>query len=367
MVKIENVKTVNSVGFNLEKTNELIEDLKSQGMIVGIEDLGSYLRTQGLIVKEHIGRKRNYIVVGPKLYGVDVTQKGDQVKEFMKEHIKMGRLSFLPESYEKRLTSVDNSVRVKRRGHCIGYDETFMPIEAYKEYQKEFEEKKKEYFEIRDEIVSNWEGLLHRFKEILKISLDELNSIDKEVVFESIISKLPSKEEYKDSFYMTLSAKAFPVTENLGMFDESIQEQIRNGLKQETVSTLYEIIGNTLNDAFLNVSRTLRALQKKDKVSSKTLGALRKSAKRIAQKNIFNNKKIDEIRLGILNVGESSHDTEVMCENAENVLATIYGYACELGIEDTIKFEDSPVTVDDLQMIYEMLSPQLSEPEACLL
>lgn len=55
MVKIENVKTVNSVGFNLEKTNELIEDLKSQGMIVGIEDLGSYLRTQGLIVKEHIG------------------------------------------------------------------------------------------------------------------------------------------------------------------------------------------------------------------------------------------------------------------------------------------------------------------------
>ncbi|WPS85399.1 hypothetical protein SMD22_01865 (plasmid) [Brevibacillus halotolerans] len=354
-INIENVKTVNSAGFNQEKTNELIQELKTQGMIVDLEDLAGYLRKQGLIVKEHIGRKRNYVEVSPKLFGVDVSQKGDDVKEFMKEHIKMGKMSFIPDSYEKKLVSLESSIRMARRRACIGYEESFMPLEVYKEFVREFEEKKKSYFDIRDSIVAKWDGLLRRFKEILEISLHELNTIDKESIFTTIVAKLPSKQEYADSFYMTLSAKAFPVVENLDMFEESIQDQIKDGLNQDMISTLYEIIGNTLNDAFENVAKILQTLQKNDKVANKTLGSLKKSAERVAQKNIFHNSKIEEIRLEILEVIGCSNEIDTMWEKAENLLATIYGYAKELSIENSIKLTGSPLSSDELLAIYSML------------
>ncbi|MFF2531477.1 hypothetical protein ACFVS2_21455 [Brevibacillus sp. NPDC058079] len=354
-VNIENVKTVNSTGFNMEKTNELIQDLKDQGLVVDIEDLAGYLRKQGLIVKEHIGRKRNYVEVSPKLFGIDVNQKGDDVKELMKEHIKMGKMSFIPDSYEKKLHNLEQATRMARRRACIGYEDSFMPIETYKTFNREFEERKTEYFKLRDEIVLQWDNLLSRFKEILKSSLEELNTIDKESTFATVVAKLPSKEEYKESFYMSLSAKAFPVTENLDMFEESIQDQIKNGLNQDTISTLYEIIGNTLNDAFENVSKILLSLQKNDKVSHKTIESLQKSAVRVAEKNIFHNPKIEEVRLEILEVLASSHEIDTMWEKAENLLATIYGYAKELHIENSIKMTDSPLSSDELLAIYSML------------
>lgn len=364
-VNMESVKTVNSAGFNAEKTNELLEDLKNQGMIVGVEDLAGYIRKQGLIVKEHIGRKRNYVEVSPKLFGVDVSSKGDDVKELFKEHVKMGKMSFIPDTYEKKLVNLESSLRMSRRRACIGYDDKFMPLEVYKAFVKnEFEIKKKEYFEVRDDIVSKWDGLIRHFKDILRISLDELNTIDKESIFSTLVAKLPSKQEYKDSFYMTITAKAFPVVENLDMFEESIQEQIRDGLNQETIETLYEIIGNTLDDAFENVSKILLTVQKNDRVANKTLGALKKAAERVAQKNIFHNPKIEEIRLEILDVLASSNDIDVMAEKAEYLLATIYGYAQELNIENSVNLNGSPLSADELMSIYSILEKTASNVEA---
>lgn len=363
-VNMESVKTVNSAGFNAEKTNELLEDLKNQGMIVGIEDLAGYIRKQGLIVKEHIGRKRNYVEVSPKLFGVDVNSKGDDVKELFKEHVKMGKLSFIPDSFEKKLVNLESSLRMARRRACIGYDDKFMPLEVYKQFIKnEFETKKKEYFELRDEIVRQWDGLIRRFKDILKISLEELNSFDKESIEATIVAKLPSKQEYQDSFYMTITAKAFPVVENLDMFEESIQEQIREGLNQETIETLYQIIGKTLDDAFENVSKILITIQKNDKVANKTLGAIKKAAERVSQNNIFHNPKIEEIRLEILDVLASSNEIDVMAEKAEYLLAKIYGYAKELNIENSVNLNGSPLSADELDSIYSILETISSSVE----
>ena len=60
------IKEVNNLGFDMDKTKELIEDLRVDGTKVGVEDLSQYIRTQGVIVKVHIGRVRNYIETTPK-------------------------------------------------------------------------------------------------------------------------------------------------------------------------------------------------------------------------------------------------------------------------------------------------------------
>jgi len=356
MVNMENVKLVNNAKFNEDKTNELLAGLKAEGLIVGVEDLGNYIRKQGLIVKEHIGRKRNYVEISPKVFGVDVNQKGDELKEFFKEHLQMGKIKFIPDSDEKKLINIEASIRMSRRRACIGYEDSFMPLETYKEFVKEVESKKKEYFEVRDSIVSRWDLLMKRFKEILWISLNELNSVDKEIVFNAICEKLPSKEDYANSFYITLSVKAFPVMDNLDMFDESIQSQIKEGLNQDTVATLYEIIGSTLNDAFENINKVLANIEKNRKLANKTLGAIKKTAERIAQKNIFNNPKVDLIKNNILEMVRQSHDIDEMAEIGENTLAVIYGYAKELGIESQItSISSSTLTIEELLGAYESM------------
>jgi hypothetical protein len=363
MVKnvVTSFKEVNNLGFDVKKTEQLVEGLKSEGVVVGIEDLSSYLRKQGLIVQEHIGRKRNYVKVSPKLFGVDLTKKRSEVSEFFKEYMQMGKISFIPESYETKLINIEAAVRVQRKRNAIGYDNKFMTLDSYHSFMELFEEKKREYFAVRDEIVANWEFLIARFKEILYVSLNELQAIDKEKVYHTIISKIPSKEEYKDSFYMTITAKAFPVVENLDMFSEDIQKQIKEGLNQETIQTLYEIVGNTLNDAFESVCRVISTIQKNDRIAIKTLGSIKKAVKRIGEKNIFHNPKIDEIKEAIWNMLHLQINPEAMCEEAEAIASMIYGYAMELGIEEQINLKVSPLSEEELLDLFEMIKGRTLE------
>jgi hypothetical protein len=358
-------KEVNNLGFDVSKTEELVAGLQQDGVVVGIEDLSSYIRKQGLIVEEHIGRRRNYVKVSPKVFGVDLATKGTETNEFFKQHMRMGKITFLPESYETELINIESTVRVSRKRNSIGYDNKFMTIDSYNQFMKLVEKKKVEYFETRDKIVANWDAIIARFKEILWISLDELRAIDQEKVFNTIISRLPSKEDYANSFYMTIGAKAFPVTENLSMFSDDIQDQIQNGLNQETIQTLYEVIGNTLNDGFETISKVLKSLKKDEKTFKKihfrTFDALKDVSKRIAQKNIFNNPKIEEIRQAIDELPPLAVDSEAMYEESEIVQAMIYGYAMELGIEEQINLKSSPVSESDLLAYIESLKTEEEE------
>jgi hypothetical protein len=364
---ITSFKEVNNLGFDVAKTEELVAGLQHEDSVVGIEDLSSYIRKQGLIVEEHIGRKRNYVKVSPKLFGVDLTTKGTETNEFFKQHMQMGKIRFIPEQYETALINIESTVRVQRKRNSIGYDNKFMTIDSYNSFMELVEKKKKEYFETRDKIVEMWDVLIARFKEILYISLDELHAIDKDKVFNTIISRLPSKEDYANSFYMTVGAKAFPVTENLSMFSSDIQSQIKEGLNQETVQTLYEIIGNTLNDGFESVCRVIKSIKKEDnsinKIAIKTMGSLKKASQRMAQKNIFNNPKIEKIRISVEELLNLSVNPEVMCEEAEAVASMIYGYAKELEIEDTINLKASPLSEDELLELFEMIEGQSFDKE----
>lgn len=362
---VTSFKEVNNLGFDVKKTEQLIEGLKNDGLIVGIEDLSQYIRKQGVIVEEHIGRKRNYVNVSPKLYGLDLATKGTETNEFFKQHMKMGHITFLPENYESKLTAIDSIVRTNRKKYSIGYDSKFMTIESYKSFMEFVKTKEEEYFATRDEIVANWDTIISRFREILWISLDELQAIEKESVFNKIMGRLPTRSEYAESFYMTIGAKAFPVTENLDMFEENIQEQIQNGLHQETINTLYDIIGNVLNDAFDSVSRVIKAIKKEDnsitQISPKTLGSLIKAGKRVGEKNIFNNPKVETIRMALVDLANLSINPETMCEEAEAISAMIFGYSKELGVETKIKTSISPLSEDELLELFAMIEGTISD------
>ncbi|TCJ98246.1 UNVERIFIED_ORG: hypothetical protein BDK47_11832 [Anoxybacillus amylolyticus] len=341
------------VSFNEEQTNELLSNLKKEGLIVGLEDLAKYLRQKGLIVKEHVGRKRNYIELTPQLFGVDF-HRSETLKQFFSEHLKMGKIQFIPDSDEKKLKSIESSLRMARKRASIGYDHSYMTIDAYNEFLLTFEEKKQKYFEARDLILAKWESLVSNFKKVLRSTLEELGALDREELFAMICAKLPTKEEYKESFYMTLTVKAFPVAENLEMFDEKIRREIEKGMQGEALRVMYEIVGNALNDAFLCISNMMKSVHEHGSIQNKTVSGLRTTAKRLAEKNLFHNDKIDSIRESMVQLSHEKN-SDVLLSEGECLLAFIYGYAQELGVDRLLDIEQSPLSKQELAEMYRFL------------
>lgn len=358
------VKTINTMGFNEEKTRELIEEMKEQGINVDIENLAQYVRQQGLIVKVHVGGGKNDYELSPKVYGINENDLGDEVKELFSEHVKKSKIGFLPNAYAKRLKNLESNLRMQCRRNSIGYDNSFMAMPSYREFRDYYNKSQEDYMKIRDEIMDKYDLLVQRFKEITWISLEKLNAIDLDSEYHKIVDRFGGKpgdrlyemfkEKYKDNFYMSLSVKAFPVTENLDMFEDDIKEQIQDGLNQETVQTLYEIIGNSLNDAFSSVEKVIISAGKNDgRVAPKTLSSITDTIPRLKQKNIFSNVKINEIADNISNMIVNPTDSDTLLQEAEIILAKIYSYAVELNIEHLINLKDSPLDEEILLEIAE--------------
>lgn len=348
-VNVESVKTMNNAKFSKEKTEELLKGLKDSGAIVGVEDLANYIRKSGLIVKESIGRKRLVFEMNPKFYGVNLLEKGEQMQGFHKNHVKSGGILFIPRDEERKLANLESSVRMLRRRASMGYDERFMPIETYEEFKKEFNKRKETYFEIRDSIAKRWDTLILNFRQELSDWLQEFNATDRTVLFSTIMSRVPTAEEYKSSFYMDLKITAFPVAENLDMFRDEIRDQIEEGLTDETVETMYEIIGKTLNQAFDSVQLAIESHKKNGVISKKTKGSVKSTAEAIAKKNIFANHIIDEVKTMMLEMLRS----DLVTESGEEILGAIYGYAKELGIGNQIDRTKCHLSADELDMYYE--------------
>ena len=361
---MKGIRKINSIGFNNEKTKELIEQMKMSGVDVDIENLDKYLRTQGVLVKIHIGGGKHDFDLSPKVYGINSQTMGEDVKELFTEYVKSSKISFLPRAYLKRLKRIESAVRMSCIRLSIGYENSFMPLESYTEFKKYFDSQKNEYLMIRDEIMANYDELVKKFKDITKSSLKKMNAIDLESEYLSIVGRFGEigtplyesyKKRYESSFYMELGVKAFPVAENLQMFDSSVRKDIEEGLNSETIKTLYEVIGNILDDAFVSVGRILTSANNNNGViAPKTMSSIKDISQRLSQKNILCNPKINEIRADILTLS-SMDDYDFIYESAEKILAKIYKYALELNIDDRLNWKNSPIDEDLLVEIAEML------------
>lgn len=348
----EQSKVVRNLGFNEGKTNELLENIKGEGIDVGVENIAQYIKTQGVVVKVHIGGGRKEFNISSKIYGVNEANLGEEAKEFMQKHVKKGKVSFLPDHYEGKLKKIDARLRKKKRELAIGYEDSFMTIPIFKEFKEYFEECAVEYMELRDEILGEYEGLVKRFKEITEISLKELNSLDREMEYSRIMSCIPGKEYYKNSFYINLNVRAFPIMENMDAFDNEIREQIADGLQEDTINVLYEGIGRTLSDAFVAVSNILAGCDN-GKVHHKTLEGVRNSIRRVGLKNIFCNQKIDEVKEDMQTLLSKQGDVDQLTELAEFILAKIYCYAMELKIVHYIDTSKCILSPSELIEIFE--------------
>lgn len=311
------------------------------------EEMCKELRTKGVLVKVHVYRSRNGVEVTPKMFGVDSTISSE-LEEFTKEHLKNGVLNFLPKTYEKELKKIEAKVRMAKMRMSIGYDGEYMTIDSYKEYKKYVEKAEKEYFEVRDRILTNWNSIISNFKVIVKKSLEDMNSLNKEIIFDTIVSKIPSKEEYAKSFKMGITVREFPGM-NLDLFDEELGVDMKNSIKQESINTAYDILKSSLQDCFDIANQCLVSFHQNDRIANKTIGSLKESGKKISKKNLFGNEKVDKI-IELINETSKLIDDEEIAEQCEVITVLSYGYANSLNL--SLNLKDSILTENELQIMY---------------
>lgn len=327
------------------------EDFKLEEK-VHVEDLNKILHQKGVIVKVHIGRMRGSIELSPKLMGIKMTPS---VSKFFRSYVQNGKLSFLDSQTLMEFERIENRVRMMATRMSIGYDNTFMPIETYKEFKAYLEEQRGYYFQKRDEILSRWEELKINFQNTLIEMLKDLQHANKEEVqkiFEGVMKRYPSKEAFRDSFYMKTSLRAFPIVENLTLFDEEISSEIKESAIKESLRLVREVIGVCLNDLFNAANQVHVALEQKSRLESRTKGSVKKTVSSVRRNNIFSHRKVEELASKLEELANTQDRYDGM-ELAEVVMAGSYGLAKELDLLEFIDLKDTNVAEDDLEILYQ--------------
>ena len=306
------------------------------------DELYSTLRTKGVLVKVHVYRSRNGVEVTPKMFGIDES-KSTELEEFTKEHLKNGFLNFLPNTYE-----IEAKVRMAKARMAIGYDGEYMTIDTYKEYKEYVAKACAEYLEVRDRILSNWDSIITNFKIIVKKSLEDMNSLNREVIYDTIVDRIPSKEEYAESFHMGITVREFPGM-NLSLFDDEVGEDMKESIKKESLNTVYDVLKSSLQDCFDISNQCLSSFHQHDRIANKTIGALKEAGKKITKKNIFGNEKIEKV-VKLIDETSKLIDDEEIAEQCEIIAVLSYGYAGSLNLKLNLK--DSMLTENELQIMY---------------
>lgn len=327
--------------------NELLKGLDGK---VQIENIDQYLQQSGVVVKIHVGRIRGNFELKPSTLGVNMDN--EDIQTFFKDHVKNGAMSFIPLGFEKEFQRIENRIRMAKMRMSLGYDNSYMPIEVFKEFKEQVQKAREEYFQVRDKILEQWDDLKVRFMNQLNSALDEMNPTDKNQIVRGIMQKYPTKAEYKNSFYLKTSLRAFPVLKNLSLLDESLSEEVRQSAIEDNLEMIHEVLGICFNEVFQVANTIYKAYDRSSKLSNKTRGALSNAIKSVKRKNLLKHPSVEQLVKDLEQLYHTS-DADEGGELVESILSRSFGEANILGLSTYLDLRDCDLSTTDLEILYE--------------
>lgn len=307
---------------------ELLAGFKGEG--ISVEQIGRHLYRSGLLVKLVIGRIRLKYSVDPKALGVDFSDLASG--EFARDHLENGKISMLPIVVEKRLNSLEGALRNRQKRLAVGFDGQFLPLDSYSEFKKDFENTRKEYFAVRDDIVALWDTYVSAYKEKLRDLLSELNAIERGVVYDRMIANIPTAKEYQDSFKMLMVVKTMPQVEE----DSGLHDEINQILAKDIVSVVFETIAGCLDKVVKLANSAIRGNEDGD-IPPRTIGAIRTLPVTLRTRNVVaNNPMVEELAELIHQASQASEQSE-LATTMEIVESLAYCYATDNNIPLSVK------------------------------
>lgn len=297
---------------------EMLQGFKGEG--IDVATIGKHLYRNGVLVRLVIGRNRLKYEFDFKALGIDFSKTNSS--DFAKGHMEKGKISLLPLHLEKKLSSIEGSLRNRQKRMATGFDGQFMPLASYIEFREDFDATRKEYFALKDEIVDMWESLVLDYKDRLGTLLQDLNAIERENVHNSMINIIPQKEDYRNSFKMFMSVKTMPQVEE----ESGLHAEINEIIAQDIIGVVFETIAGCIDKSFVLANSAVKGYREGE-ISIRTVGAIRKIPTTLRTRNVVaNNPKIEEVAM-LFEEAAASGDRDEMAGIAEIILAKTFVYA----------------------------------------
>lgn len=330
-----------------------------KGSNVKIDELSKFISQSGVIVKPHIGRIRRKVQLPKELLGTVSSIEEQEDNEFYNEYITQGTLNLIPKSDEKKLLSIETSVRSQVNKLAIACDGTFMTSDVYvEEYLPYFNKKKVEFFNKRDEIVSKWDILIDIFKTKLEAYLDRRNISNKAQILSQVMLSVPTKKEFSDSFYMDIKLTAFPVEENIDMFSSTLANQVKQSITEIKIEFVKEVLGTLLGETFNRINQMLNFYSEKKEIKNQQMKPLITLKKDLIKNNILGLDLINDIikEFSILEKIDI-YNSDDIAEQAEIIMVKTYGFMKDIGLEEYMDMRNLSICEMDLARMYVSINP----------
>lgn len=328
-----------------EKEKEVINNLIDlEG--VNVVDIDSYIQKKGLLVDLHVHKGKNSIKIPKEIFG-----KSKEETEKFKKNIRSGVFTICPESM-LQFSNIEQKLRASKKAKSIGLDGRYMLSEEYLEFKKEVEKAQKDFEEIKEKISQNWDISLQEFKIKLKSFVENL-SIDNEsklLVLNDVLNKVPTKEKFLNNCYLETELAYFPTVEERIITDKNLSEETLSSVEKRTIKCLYEVISSILSEIFDSLNNVIKYYLKHGNIKPMHIEMLMKLKKKVENRNIFNNKEINEVVKEMNKIFESSDESEVE-EICENINSYIYGFAKKIDIDVYLDLDNSPLSIEELEIM----------------
>lgn len=337
-----------------KNTNDILK-----GSNVTIDELSKFISKSGVIVKPHIGRIRKKVTLPKELLGT-VSTEVDEDNEFFKEYITQGTLNLIPKTDEKKLVSLETCVRSQVNKLSIACDGTFMIADVYaNEYLPYFNKKKVEYFNKRDEIVAKYDVLIDIFKTKLEAFLDRRNIKNKNDIIKNVMSTVPDKQTFADSFYMEVKLTAFPVEENIDMFSSTLASQVKQSISETKLDFVKEMIGSLLAESFNGINKMLLYYRDNSIIKQQQITPLINIKKKLIKNNILDLDLIKDIISEFTTLEKIDLDSsDDVAEQAEIIMTKAYGFLKDTELDEFIDTNmELAISEMDLARMYSIMNP----------
>lgn len=290
---------------------------------LGVEDAASFdmsrfIRSNGVMVKLQITGGNQEISVDTDA----LREVSEQTGKFMNAHLKASKLAFIDKKTTKVLSQIKNKARRALYNNAVTEAGNFLTIDSYKDFVRVFEEAKVEYEAIVKNLTDNYFSIKEQFENetyfYLKDILNGMEPQDIKAVYDSVLRKVPTEEEFKNSFGFRHYVYYFPVNNEFNIEDEDIQEVVEQTTSSESLELILKTFVNLGNTLF----KTVYKLVTKPNLTDKELETIQRDVGRVSKLNFIESQSLNNWMDEIQEI--SSNQNNIDNDKAEELLANIY-------------------------------------------
>lgn len=307
-----------------------------------VQEIDGILRDEGYLVDVMFHKVGTTITISPQVLGVDIGDN-EELANFFDQFVRNARISWLGKKNPDILKAESIAKSVHNRKIRDSLDgKHYIPKSKLTGFKDFLNQKKEEFYEVRDNLVDNYDLNVRSFHRKLEndfLTETVIDSGQRSEMVELIMDRVPSKQEVYESFKVEQDYMLF------AMMTELSDESDKEAAIESANIRMNRINGNTLAVTFDKVNTVINAVIEK-RHNKRHVNIIKDAAEEITDRNVFSHSGLDELKVDLEAIGDSSDLSDY-----EMVVGKIYYLFDTFGELDQLSLANSPFNLKQLEFL----------------